>query len=562
MDNNKYLIGGGVLAVFILVYFLFFTGGLEGRIVLPYVSHQQPMVDPHLPSNDLLAENIDEVLFDGLFNKSATASGEIFEDGLGTLISFQNNIATVKLHTKRLWHSSYTMEGEGEDTELIRTAEKTFSANDVDFSLRRIKRLESLSPDYVMVHQALKEFAFSGPNEKNEIMFQFREDRIWTEDEVKECLSFKILPSDTKLDETSSFVGSGPYIRTSIIENEIFHKNNPETETNLHHLLLNPFIDNSTFSTELDNENINVLFSTPYGSLNPILNDSTKYFYKSNISTTFFALFFNTERVSLEKRRKYRALLNNKDIMDRFYRVNTPQQRHITDYKGNSDNYEAYLNSSVFPKSSYYVSEKIVTPNHIQHTSSISVNDTLNIKVHLGSSFNVELSELTEILNDQNSYGQYIRVTKAEQNDIVSGNYDAVLLPVEGYRSNFLFDLYQIFLRDPNLNQYKINLNQQGGEIDLASVKPETNFFRLSGLRAKELYEAVYGFMSTSEIGDKQYYSAEVDRLEHEMALGAWLFSLPSLTYFSTQFDEASIQLYGTASKLSTIEKWRERPKK
>ena len=43
------------------------------------------------------------------------------------------------------------------------------------------------------------------------------------------------------------------------------------------------------------------------------------------------------------------------------------------------------------------------------------------------------------------------------------------------------------------------------------------------------------------------------------MALGTWLFSLPSLAYFSTQFDEKSIDLYGTASQLSTIEKWREK---
>ena len=68
--------------------------------------------------------------------------------------------------------------------------------------------------------------------------------------------------------------------------------------------------------------------------------------------------------------------------------------------------------------------------------------------------------------------------------------------------------------------------------------------------------------MSTSEIGDKQYYSAEIDRMEHELALGVWMFSLPSITYFSTQFEEESIQLYGTASKLSTIKEWRESPKK
>jgi hypothetical protein len=37
------------------------------------------------------------------------------------------------------------------------------------------------------------------------------------------------------------------------------------------------------------------------------------------------------------------------------------------------------------------------------------------------------------------------------------------------------------------------------------------------------------------------------------------LFSLPSLAYFTTQFDAQTIDLYGVASQLSTIEKWQEK---
>ena len=65
--------------------------------------------------------------------------------------------------------------------------------------------------------------------------------------------------------------------------------------------------------------------------------------------------------------------------------------------------------------------------------------------------------------------------------------------------------------------------------------------------------------MATDEVGDKQAYAQFLDELDQEMALGKWLFSLPSTAYFSTQFDSTSIDLYGVASQLSTIEKWQER---
>jgi hypothetical protein len=76
-----------------------------------------------------------------------------------------------------------------------------------------------------------------------------------------------------------------------------------------------------------------------------------------------------------------------------------------------------------------------------------------------------------------------------------------------------------------------------------------------------KLLDYLYGFMSTREIGDRQVYAGMIDELDQEMAFGAWLFSLPSLAYFSTQFDQTSIDLYGKASQLSTIENWSEMKK-
>jgi hypothetical protein len=159
-------------------------------------------------------------------------------------------------------------------------------------------------------------------------------------------------------------------------------------------------------------------------------------------------------------------------------------------------------------------------------------------------------------------------------NPRIIGNYDAVLVPISGYRSNFLFDLYTVFLREPDFGSYAINLKTHLDDkgkpsLDDAAVTANKNFFRLdlgkdSPERAdlKKLYEYMFGFMSTREIGDKQAYSQFIDQLSQKLAVGTWLFSLPSLAYLRTQFDDKTIDMYGTASQLSTIEKWREKPKK
>jgi hypothetical protein len=100
-------------------------------------------------------------------------------------------------------------------------------------------------------------------------------------------------------------------------------------------------------------------------------------------------------------------------------------------------------------------------------------------------------------------------------------------------------------------------------------LRRQKNFFRLdlstdSPERAdiKKMYEYIFGFMSTREIGDKQAYAQFIDQLSQKLAVGTWLFSLPSLAYMRTQLDEKSVDMFGTASQLSTIEKWKERPKK
>jgi len=105
--------------------------------------------------------------------------------------------------------------------------------------------------------------------------------------------------------------------------------------------------------------------------------------------------------------------------------------------------------------------------------------------------------------------------------------------------------------------------------LDKNSFTANKNFFRLDlsqnsdeNQNIQKLLEYIFGFMSTHEIGDKQAYSKFIDQLDQEMALGTWLFSLPSLAYFSTQFNSSTIDLYGTASQLSTIENWQESPKK
>lgn len=568
------IIGSVVVVLAILGYFLWPGEDLSENIIFPYIAHQKPQVDPHLPSSVPLSDKLDEVLFDGLFNVSANPSGVVYEDGLAEFVEINEyNVVTLRLKTGKKWHDSYLVTLEDDEKIAVSETENTlFSAQDLNFTLNRIRRLGSLSPDYILVSQALDRFEFSGPDENNEIRFKFSDDRDWKVDEIKEVFSFKILPAGSELTAPDYTTGTGPYITVKTTDQNIRYYKNPSGEANISNIALKPYIDNSTFTTEMNNGKFNVLLSTPFGSLSPILDDEDDFFYKSNISNTFFALLFNTQRLTVEQRRELRKLIDNRKIMERFYKVNTEQARHIADYKGNRDNYDDYLNNSLFPSSSYYVEENIVIPETSAGTADLAVlPDTVHIQACLNYGYREEYSELIEILNDPSLFRGRIKASAVKNEELSKGNYDAVLVAITGYRSSLLFDLYDIFLREPDLSVHKIHLLTDSDGRDSRMVNPNTfqasrNFFRLDmSADAMEnntintLLGYIYNFMSTREIGDRQEYAIRIDQLEREMALGSWLFSLPSLAYFSTQFDESSIDLYGKASQLSTIEKWRER---
>ncbi|MCF8242699.1 MAG: hypothetical protein K9J16_15075 [Melioribacteraceae bacterium] len=571
MSKNQIVISAAgvvILAVAVLLYFLL-RSDLSGSIVIPYISHQKPAVDPHLPSSNDLADKLDEVQFDGLFNISANPSGIVYEDGLGHLVGIdEKSIVTVQLNTSKKWHSSYEAKIVDDELEITEAEPSYFNADDLRFTLRRIQALGSLSPDYILVSQAMKTLDFEGPDSENMIRFKFKGDRIWSEVDIKEVLSFKVLQNKSEMNALNYTNGTSSYLTYSMENGVPNYRRTPEGVAHIPSVMLAPFIDNSTFTTELDNNNINVLLSAPFGALSPIVNDPDDYFYKSSISTTFFALLFNTEKLNREKRIALRRLIDSQVILNRFYKVGTEQQKQIVDYLGNKNNYNDYLNNSVFPSSTYYVEEQIVIPQKDNSKPDLSVlSDTVRIQACVNYGYREEYSELIEILNDPSLFNGKLKVTAVTNEELGKGNYDAVLMAFSGYRSNFLFDLYDIFLREPNLEVHKINLTTNNdGTINPSSFSSNKNYFRLDPNKNSieredilQLMEYIYGFMSTKEIGDKQAYAERIDKLENEMALGKWLFSIPSLAYFSTQFDPNTIDLYGVAAQLSTIEKWEEK---
>jgi hypothetical protein len=558
-------------AIAVALYFLL-RHDLSGQIVIPYIAHQRPAVDPHLPTTASLADKLDEIQFDGLFNLVATPSGVVYEDGLGEFVDITpDNIVHIRLRPNKRWHDTYQVRIEKEEVMITRGPEHLFLARDLAFTLKRIQTLGSLSPDYILVSQAVNPMTFEGPDGQGVIALQFRGDRIWKDSDIREVLSFKILPDNSDVNALNYMVGTGPYLRLPDVEGVLHYHGSPDGGAVIPTFLLNPFVDNSTYTTELRNTNINVLLETPFGAISPVLEDPEKFFVKSNISSTFFALFFNVERLSREQRKEARKLFSGRQIVDRFYRVGTPQQRNIVDYKGNRNNYYDYVNRSIFPSSSYYVEEKVVEPVPDETpVNTMILPDTLRIVTSVNHGFREELSELLEILKDPAVTKGRVTVRAVGADEIRRGAYDAILMPVTGYRSNFLFDLYNIFLREPDLDAYRINLltepdNAGNLTVSASSFTADKNLFRLDARtnpveheEIVQLLQLVYGFMSTRMIGDKQEYARRIDELESRVALGTWLFSLPSLAYFSTQFEPASIDLYGVASQLSTAKKWRE----
>jgi hypothetical protein len=565
-------LGAAALAAIAVALYFLLRHDLNGQIVIPYIAHQRPAVDPHLPTTASLADKLDEVQFDGLFNLVATPSGVVYEDALGEFVDITpDNIVHIRLRPNKRWHDTYQIRIEKEEVMITRGPEHLFLARDLAFTLKRIQTLGSLSPDYILVSQAVNPMTFEGPDGQGVIALQFRGDRIWKDSDIREVLSFKILPDNSDMNSLNYMVGTGPYLRLPDVEGVLHYHGSPDGGAVIPTFLLNPFVDNSTYTTELRNTNINVLLETPFGAISPVLEDPEKFFVKSNISSTFFALFFNVERLSREQRKEARKLFSGRQIVDRFYRVGTPQQRNIVDYKGNRNNYYDYVNRSIFPSSSYYVEEKVVEPRPDETpVNTMILPDTLRIVTSVNHGFREELSELLEILKDPAVTKGRVTVRAVGVEEIRRGAYDAILMPVTGYRSNFLFDLYNIFLREPDLDAYRINLltepdNVGNLTVSAASFTADKNLFRLDARTNPveheeiiQLLQLVYGFMSTRMIGDKQEYARRIDELESRMALGTWLFSLPSLAYFSTQFEPASIDLYGVASQLSTVKKWRE----
>jgi hypothetical protein len=227
----------------------------------------------------------------------------------------------------------------------------------------------------------------------------------------------------------------------------------------------------------------------------------------------------------------------------------------------------------VFPNSSYYIEEKVVEPVGDATPANLAIlPDTVHIKACTNFGFREEYADLIDILNDPSVTRGKVKVTAVGNEEIQRGDYDAVLVAFSGYRSNFLLDLYDVFLRYPDFQTYRIALETTKDEKGMEKVAPESfrkgaNFFNLDAVADSPdkadialFLEYLYGFMSTRNIGDKQEYARRIDQLEHSLGLGAWLFSVPSLAYFSSQFDSTSIDLYGVASQLSTIKRWREAP--
>jgi hypothetical protein len=562
-----------VVVVAAVLYFIFARPDLSGQIVFPYIAHQKPAIDPHLPSSTALSDKLDEVQFDGLFNLSANPSGVVYEDGLGEFLGIdQENVVSVRLKTNTRWHDSFPVTVDGDKFSIGKGPDHLFSAKDLNFTLKRIQSLGSLSPDYILVSQAVDNFSFEGPDAQNVIRFKFRGDRIWKEADIKEILSFKILPDNSPMNALNYRIGTAAYMSLPPKEGVSNYYRTPGGPAIIPEVILAPFIDNSTYPTEMKNGSINTMLETPFGSLSPILADGEKYFTKSNISTTFFALLFNVERLNRDQRKELRKLISGRQVLDQFFKVNSPQQRNIVDYKGNRNNFADYLNRSIFPATSYYIEEKIVEPPPDDGAVTMSIlPDTVRIQACLNNGFREEYSELITILNTPGLFGNRLKVTAVTNDELKRGNYDAVLVAFSGYRSNFLFDLYDIFLREPDLETYKINLqtaqDARGGlTIAPASLQADRNFFRMDALRNAnerddiiQFLQNVFQFMSTRQVGDKQEYARRVDDSEQKLSLGKWLFSLPSLAYFRTQFDSTSIDLYGVASQLSTIKKWREK---
>ena len=103
MDKKNYfIIGGAVLVIAAVLAFIFWPKNLSDKIVIPYISHQQPRIDPHIPSTVPIADKLDEAMFDGLFNVSANPSGLTYEEGLGEFMGIDaDDVVTIRLKPRK-----------------------------------------------------------------------------------------------------------------------------------------------------------------------------------------------------------------------------------------------------------------------------------------------------------------------------------------------------------------------------------------------------------------------------------------------------------------------------
>jgi hypothetical protein len=563
-QKQKLIIGGSAVIVLAVILFFIFRSDLSGSIVIPYVAHQQPVIDPHLPTHDPLSDQLEDIFFDGLFNVKATPSGVVYEDGLAELVSAVNGRVTLRLKDNVLWHDSYKRWVDDQEIFIEAQEKQLFTAADVAFTIDRIRRLGTLSPDFILLQQAFETYAFTEGN-NNEITFQFSTSRReWRDDDIKEIFSFKILPKTASIQASEFSSGTGPFLQIPTDDTRLPYRKNPSKQSVLASIDLFPTIDNSTFTSELLSNNVNVVLNTPFGANSPLLEEDKDYFSKSKLSDTFFSILFNTKRVPVEKRRAYRSQISSAEIQNRMYKVGSEQQRHIVDFLGKKDQYSEYENFSVFPSTSIYVKDQIIRRDRKDQDKQ-AVQDSLRIVVNLNVGFREELTEIANAINALKIKG--VSVVAVDNQTIIDGNYDAILMPISGYRSNYLFDLYTVFLRQPDAEKYQINLRTQtnsAGEkvLDPSVVVSDKNFFRASAAEDNKiglLYESIYFFMDTKYQTDKTVYAERIHEQEQELALGIWLFSLPNTSYFSKQFDPRSIVMFGHASPLSTLPEWKER---
>ena len=64
MKKQYYYIAAGIVVLAALAVYIFWKPGLSDRIVIPYIAHQPPIVDPHLPNATPLSYKLDELQFD------------------------------------------------------------------------------------------------------------------------------------------------------------------------------------------------------------------------------------------------------------------------------------------------------------------------------------------------------------------------------------------------------------------------------------------------------------------------------------------------------------------